>query len=127
MTILDNINKGKATIHTFNRASHKHNLLRIAELQHSHGRVSITIIVMGQQISYKQFNLDLDPKDNSIPKLNANDDAMHISLDLDRPKRKAMTESKLTDWENELFTNFLRANKDVFVWSTEDMQESTIR
>lgn len=65
-------------------------------------------------MNYKQFDLDLDPQDNSVLKLNVDDDVVHISLDLDRPKQKARTESKLIDWENELFTNYLWANKDMF-------------
>lgn len=72
-------------------------------------------------MSYKKFDLDVNPQDDDTPKLKVDEDVVYINLDLDRLERKAKISLKLTDQENELLTNFIQANKDIFVWSAEDI------
>ncbi|KAM2404363.1 hypothetical protein ACFXTH_031687 [Malus domestica] len=71
-------------------------------------------------MSYKEFDLYLDLQDDSTPGSKADQKAIYINLDRDRPQWKAKISLKLTNREKELFTNFIRANKDTFVWSVED-------
>lgn len=72
-------------------------------------------------MSYKEFDLDLNTQDDSIPESKVDKDVMYINLDPNKPKRKARIKCKLTDLEKKLFTNFLQANKDVFAWFVKDM------
>ncbi|KAB2631018.1 hypothetical protein D8674_008537 [Pyrus ussuriensis x Pyrus communis] len=72
-------------------------------------------------MSYKEFNLDLNPHDDNIPESKVDEDAVYISLDLNKLEHKGRIRSKLIDQEKELFTNFLLANKDVFACFAEDM------
>lgn len=63
----------------------------------------------------------MTPKTTVPQSQKADEYVVYIILDLDISEWKARIGSKLTYREKELFTNFLQANKDVFVWSIEHM------
>lgn len=66
---------------------------------------------------YKEFDIPLDLQDDNSPYSKVDEDVVYITLDLDKPKRKARNGSRLSHQEKELFTTFLQVNKDVCTMS----------